>query len=406
MRQTFCRGCYGNRLQPVFSLGSQRLSDFPLAYKEPPSAPLSLVRCDVCTLVQLDYTMTRAELYHDRYGYASGVNQNIRDNLQLNVQTALLYVPQPKSWLDVASNDGTLLSFVPRDAIRVGVDPVSKFAPTARGHANQIIADYYHPRHFANHKFDVITAISVFYDFNDPRWFIETVTPLLSPHGVLVIQQNYLGDMIANTSFDNICHEHLTYFSLHSMQQVLAHAKTDLEIIRVDRDPVNGGCIRTVLAHRGAFEVDPQVLGLWQDEYHSHLNSEIPWAGFADRVLGLVSAVTIFAAEYAPVMIYGASTRGAVIWQAAGLGPGLVSHAVEAQESKVGAYYAALGEIPIISEQEARKLAPKAMLVGPYWHKDLFISRERDYMIKGGRLAFPLPEMDIWDKTRLWNEGR
>lgn len=405
MRLTTCRGCYGSKLSQIFSLGIQHLSDFPSTYKEPPRAPLALVRCGSCSLVQLDYTMTRAELYHDRYGYVSGVNEAIRRNLETNVQAALRYVPHPHAWLDVASNDGTLLSFVPQDTIRVGIDPVAKFAPLARGHANLVIADFYHPKHFVGHKFDVITAVSVFYDLSDPRWFIETAAQMLSPQGVLVIQQNYLGDMLENTSFDNICHEHLTYFSLSSLKALLSTASTDLEIIEVVRDPINGGCIRTVLAHRGQHEHTDSGGDLWTQEIEAGMHTDSVWAEFTQRVLQVTADVRGFAKQNAPIMIYGASTRGAVIWQAAGLDQQLVSHAVEAQAAKVGTFYAALGPVPIISEREARELGPRAMLVGPYWHKSMFINREQDYISSGGQLAFPLPELDVWTAHRLEHES-
>lgn len=400
MNLTHCRGCRQQELEMVLDLGWQYLSDFyQTPDKRPPRASLALMRCGQCALVQLNHTVTREELYHERYGYASGVNPSIRANLAGIVMEMLLLQPQPKTWLDIASNDGTLLSFVPRDTIRVGIDPVKKFAAQARGHANLIIPDYFHPHHFTGQKFDVISSISMFYDLHDPSWFVGGVAKLLETNGVWVIQQNYLGDMLANTSFDNVCHEHLTYFSLKTLEQILQ--RHELRVFHVKRDPINGGCIRTYVCHNysSAWAETPAVEEMRQIEYLTGVNDLVPWPEFTRRVGRITTEVAAIAGSYGqPIMLYGASTRGAVIWQASHLKPEWIAAAVEVQPGKIGSYYSAVGPIPIISAEEARRRKPPAMLVGPYWHRDLFLQQERDYLVGGGRLVFPIPMPVIYDK--------
>lgn len=397
---THCRGCRSVELDLVFDLGAQYLSDFfPNPDKRPIKAPLTLVRCQQCTLVQLDYTVTRSELYHDRYGYVSGVNAGIRRNLHAIVDQTLTFRPAPKTWLDIASNDGTLLSYVPRGVIRVGVDPVTKFAPLARGHANLVIADYFHPRLFTNEKFDVVSSISVFYDMHDPDWFVRSVVGLLAPGGVWVIQQNYLGDMLENTSFDNVCHEHLTYFSLQSLEYLLR--RNGLRVFNVDRDPINGGCIRTHVCavDDPAYPVSPSVPALRDLEVQTKVNTMGPWPWFTRRVGRITTDLAAIAGSFGePIMLYGASTRGAVIWQASHLKPEWIAAAVEIQPDKIGRYYSAVGPVPIISAEEARTRKPPAMLVGPYWHRDLFLKQESQYLRDGGRLVFPIPEPIVYNQ--------
>lgn len=395
-----CRSCKGNALTVVFDLGWQYLSDFyTRADRRPPKASLTLVRCEQCTLVQLTDTVAREMLYHDRYGYASGVNPAIRANLRQVVEETLMLRPHPEAWLDIASNDGTLLSYVPADTLRVGVDPVAKFAPLARQHADTIVADYFHPRHF-DRKFDVISSISVFYDMNDPDWFVRHVARLLETNGVWVIQQNYLGDMLANTSFDNVCHEHLTYFSLQSLETLLA--RHDLRVFHVLQDPINGGCIRTYVCHQysSAWEETGAVQELRRHELVRQTNTNEPWPEFNRQVGRITTDLAAIAGSYGePIMLYGASTRGAVIWQACHFKPEWIAAAVEIQPGKIGSYYSALGPVPIISAEQARAANPPAMLVGPYWHRDLFLQQEQQYLQAGGRLVFPIPEPIIYDRN-------
>ncbi|HWB36851.1 MAG TPA: methyltransferase domain-containing protein, partial [Rugosimonospora sp.] len=279
---TNCRACGSPRLQAGLSLGAQRLSDFRADPSPSPAYPLDLVRCMYCTLVQLGETVPRELLYTGNYGYRSGVNEGIRADLASVVETALAYAPaRARTWLDIASNDGTLLSNVPARFVRVGVDPVAKFADAAREHANRLVVGFFDPAQFGPQSMDVVTSVSMFYDLDDPDEFVAGVAEILSPAGVWVIQQNYLLDMMQQTTFDNVCHEHITYWSLRPLVELLG--RHGLEVVAVTRSPVNGGCIRTVVSRRGIRPVDRSVLGLLREEGAAGLNDGTLFRAFEDR---------------------------------------------------------------------------------------------------------------------------
>jgi NDP-4-keto-2,6-dideoxyhexose 3-C-methyltransferase len=119
----------------VFDLGSQYLSDFRDDDRRPPQWPLVLMLCERCGLAQLRDTTPRELMYHDRYGFRSGVNEAVRADLRDVVAYALAAHPTAARWLDIACNDGTLLSYVPDRIHRVGVDPVTAFEAESRRHA-------------------------------------------------------------------------------------------------------------------------------------------------------------------------------------------------------------------------------------------------------------------------------
>lgn len=390
-----CRGCGSDWLTDVLDLGVQHLSDFRDDRQKPPAHPLILTVCRSCTLAQLRNTAPREQMYTDRYGYYSGVNEAIRQDLASVVATAIQHQPEPSTWLDIASNDGTLLSFVPASVYRVGCDPVDKFRSVAARHANRIIADYFDPAYFAE-QFDVITSVSMFYDLDDPGAFVAGVAKVLAADGVWVIQQNYLIAMLAATSYDNVSHEHLTYFSLTSLEPLLE--RHGLEVVDVTTSPVNGGCFRTVVAHGGSRRPALNVAEMRASERAARLHETAPYELFATSVAESVAELRAYVADAKAdgktVMVYAASTRGAVIWQACGFGPDLIDAAVERNDDKVGLRYSPI-DVPIISEAQARLERPDVMLVGPWWHRDLFVAREAAYLAGGGTLVFPLPAMEI-----------
>lgn len=409
---TSCRACGSSQLAEVVDLGRQYLSDFRDDEQRPPRRPLALRLCQVCQLVQLSDTTPRELMYHDGYGFYSGVNENIRRDLATVVDQGLAWRPHATRWLDIACNDGTLLSFVPERIYRVGVDPVAKFQKLSEQHADEIIVDYFRPLQWTrpraeigaltDTRFDVISSISMFYDLDDPNEFVHSVRACLADHGVWIVQQNYLLAMLEANSIDNVCHEHLTYWSLGALRRLLAEYR--LRVIDVSTSGVNGGSIRTVIAHeRGYYLEQPSVERQLRIEQAARLGKPGTFRAFAARAQGelrkLHRLVADTVAGGGDVHILAASTRGAVIWQAAGLDASLITYAVERNPDKVGKMFSALG-VPIISEQVAREMQPAMMLVGPWWFREQIIERERSYLQRGGRLVFPLPRLEIVSKPK------
>ena len=393
-----CRNCKSNQIEVFLSLGDQYLSDFRIDDSKPEKFPLDLVYCKTCTGVQLSETVPRELLYHDNYGYESGINELIVKNLKGIVSLGYRYVNNPKSWLDIACNDGTLLSMVQSDVKRVGVDPVSKFVSKSNQFADLIINDFF-PTDKLNstEKFDVITSVSMFYDIEYPQAFLDQIKNLLSSDGVWIVQQNYLISMIENNSFDNICHEHIHYHSLSSMEKLLLNH--DLEIVDAFEDDINGGSLVTVIAHKnGNIATKTSVDAVRNKENIFGINNLSNFVEFAVKIQQVINNIKQFVNTQKvmnkSIFIYGASTRSSTIWQACQIDNKLIDFAVERQTGKIGKYYSPIG-LMIISEEEMRKLNPDYLLVGPWFLAESFITREREYISKGGKLIIPLPELRI-----------
>ena len=396
-----CRSCGSEHLTDVIDLGQHRLPDFPAPEDYRPDAetfPLKLRICRDCTLLQLGQTTPRAKLYHDRYGFRSGTNEAIRLDLESIVDYARTVKPGIKRWLDIACNDGTLLSFVPPDIHRTGIDPVTVLATEARrkGYADRVIYNYFGAQYFRPREFDVITSVSMFYDLDDPNQFVHEVERVMAPGAIWVIQQNYAGDMLRKNAIDNVCHEHVTYFALLPLMVLLE--RHGLEINDVTFSSVNGGCIRTLVSRIGDRPVSASVQDVYQQEVVRGLHRPEIWTAWGNAVrdeLALTRGFLERAKEQGQsVYLYGASTRGGTILQMIEAGPELLPYAVERSPAKVGTIMSATG-IPIIGEEAMRHDRPHALLVSPWFFKSVFLGREAEYLRKGGRMVFPLPHFEI-----------
>ena len=164
----------------------------------------------------------------------------------------------PKVWLDIACNDGTLLSYVPEDVFRVGIDPVDDtFKVEAEKHADVIVQDYFSASAFHQNmpngevKFaDVVTCIAMFYDLDDPMPFLHDVRNVMDDDGVFVLQMSYTPLMLKQIAFDNICHEHVHYYTLSTIQLILQ--KAGFQIMDCQLNDVNGGSFRVYAMKLGA----------------------------------------------------------------------------------------------------------------------------------------------------------
>jgi len=410
-----CRSCQSVDVTDLLSLGDQYLSDFREDDQLPPKYPLDLVICQDCMLVQLKETTPSHELYTDNYGYESGINESIKADLNSIVANAIaIYRGKDKDLddkvvVDIGANDGTLLSnyaYFGYHPQKLGIDPVPKFKEKLKRHADYAHTDFF--KHgifesiFPDRKASIITSISMFYDLDDPNTFVSDVKDILADDGIWVVQQNYLGTMLSQTAYCNICHEHVEYYSLYSFEKLLN--KFDLKVFKVGQSNINGGSFRAFICHKDTYVEEDSVQEMRDSEISQGLDRIEVYKEFADRIElranELHDLIEDLVEQGKTVYVYGASTRGNTLLQASRLNNHLLPFAVERNPGKWGKKIASL-QIPIIKEEEAREHQPDYMLVLPWFFFSEFAQREADYLENGGSFILPLPEVRIVTKDSI-----
>ena len=253
---TKCRSCNSEHLTPILSLGNQYVTNFIKSEEEQknvPQVPLDLILCEDCKLLQLKHNAPPESMWSDQYWYKSGISLTIKEDLKDIVEKSqkIKELQENDIVIDIGCNDGTMLEFYEKDKNLklVGFEPSGNVAKEAGEKGLHVINNFFNAENFkkdfGDEKAKLITAISMFYDLEDPNTFLEDIVSCLDTNGLFVIQQNYLVGMLENNAFDNICHEHREYYSLISMKKLLD--KHNLEIFDVDFNLINGGSIRTYI---------------------------------------------------------------------------------------------------------------------------------------------------------------
>ena len=304
--------------------------------------------------------------------------------------------------VDIGCNDGTLLSSYSSPGLRkVGFEPAKNVAAAASEVPElHVINDYFHSKAAMfdelKGKAKAVTSIAMFYDLDDPHAFIEDVDSILAEDGLWVIQIAYLPSMLERNAFDGICHEHLEYYHLSSIEPLLA--RHGFEIFEAELVELNEGSIR-LYVRRAHEEPLPEFVAekkmVRANEAHLNLDTQSPYEAFASRVESIKRKTNTFVREATGsgrlVHAYGASTKGNTLLQYFGLNAGLIQCAWERQQGKWGRQTVGT-RIPIISEEEGRKMKPDYLLMLPWHFATEFTNRESAYLAGGGKFIVPLPE--------------
>lgn len=411
-----CRICGNPDLIPILNLGVQALSGrFPSEDEpDPPKASLELVKCNntkdsnACGLLQLKHSVSPDEMYLHNYGYRSGINQTMRMHLKGIVQRVqeIVDLDAGDVVLDIGSNDATLLTYYKTPGLRrIGIDPTGEQFLEYYTEDIELISDFFNLSNYSSVSPDkqakVITSIAMFYDLEAPMSFVEDIKKILHSDGIWVLEQSYMPRMLEMNSFDTVCHEHLEYYSLKQIDWMLR--KKDLRIFDVEFNEINGGSFRIYACHNNSvFKSNQKKINqVFSNEENLKLDSELPYKEFNERVLrikdDLYNFLTTEKAKGKSIYIYGASTKGNVLLQFCNIDHTLIIAAADRNPEKWGRR-TPITNIPIISEEEARKAKPDYFLVLPWHFREEFIERERDYWTTGGKMVFPLPHVEVFSK--------
>lgn len=402
-----------NPVTPLFSLGALHISDFLKPSEQPRGGKyhLSLSMDIGSSLIQLDGQPPAELMWGETYWYKSGTNQFMLRALEDVVTKTKEFLPKTAAkrvWLDIASNDGSLLSFLDsKEFYRVGIDPSSYLE--AEGRADKIVKDYFSSAVYnekVREKADVVTCCAMFYDLSDPISFVKQVNEVMSDDGVFVLQLSYTPLMVIQGELGNVCHEHIAYYNLKSLDYVLSRAGFKIEDLELNN--VNGGsirvyCTKTTSKRKVKTQADRDVAeirikSLFDYEKAQGFHEPTVYREFYRKMLKEMNSFLEFLrvekANGKTFWGYGASTKGNTILQWYGLGPQDIDKIAERQERKFGLVCSG-SNIPVCSEEEARRERPDYMIVFPWHFISEFVEREEEYLRKGGKFIVLSPKFEI-----------
>ena len=406
-----CRNCKKIKFKRIIKIGSQPISSIYLKKKnfKLKNYPLDLYECQSCNLIQFKKLAPLSNMYGTNYGYRTSLSPLMINHMKKKYDH-IINDPSIKKnkILDIGSNDGTFLNFFAKKSFKkelIGIDPSAEKFKKYYNSKIKVIVDYFSKKrvekffNFEKQKknFDLITSYAMFYDIEDPNSFVKDINKMLNKNGIWISEFSYFPLLLKNLTYDQICHEHVTYYTLKTFKKIVE--KNNFKIIDVNFNEINGGSIEVFCAKKNSNKKvnRKKIEKILLDE--SKIDSKA-YERFNTRVNNVKKVLKNFLTNLKGKKIigYGASTKGNIVLNHCKIDKSLLPFICDANPYKFNRYTPGTN-IKIVSKRKMHSLKPKYLLVLIWSFRTEVIKQEIKFIKKGGKLIFHLPIFHIVDKS-------
>lgn len=408
IRRKSCRLCDSSDLELVIELKpTPPANAFVTKDKinlEQTEFPLDIYFCRCCYHVQLIDVIDPKVLFSD-YVYHSGTSPQFVDHFRGYAADIISqFKPEPSSLvIDIGSNDGTLLSFFKDSGFSVlGVDPATFIAERANQNGIETLNSFFNQTlatEILNKRGNasVITANNVFAHVDDLKDITQGVRSLLAPNGIFVFEVSYLADVIQDTLFDTIYHEHLSYHSLEPLQRFFSF--NGMDMVAAYRVTTHGGSLRGICQLKGGpYVTDESVEKIINQERRIFLNKSETFKKFAQRVevlqYQLSELLNKLKSDGKMIAGYGAPAKATTLMYQFCIDHEVIDFIVDDSPFKQGLYSPGK-HIYIVSPSEIDKQTPDFLLVFAWNFAKAIIDNNQGFKNKGGQFIIPLPKLKV-----------
>ena len=404
-RRSTCRACEGGRLELVLSLGPTALAnaflDSPSEFDSEAVYPLDVYYCESCSLLQLTDVVDSQVLF-DQYIYVSGTSDTVaKHNRALALRTVQSrQLGSADLVVEIASNDGSLLKCFRSHGVQtLGVEPAGNVAALARRDGVDTMTRFFSSelsREIREERgpASVVICNNVLAHVDDVRDFLDGCRTLLSDDGLLIVEVPYVRDLLEGIEYDTIYHEHLCYFSVTTLAQLIS--ASGLSVQRVERIPIHGGSLRVYSRRATSPETrSDEVEAIIDGERRDGLARIDTYEGFAKSVAESREATVELLSELgrlgARVAGYGAPAKGNTLLSYCGITPALLPYTVDKNPWKVGKYTPGT-HIPVLSASVIDERRPDYLFLLAWNFADEIMRQQADFVRRGGKFIVPVPQ--------------
>lgn len=368
--------------------------------------PLKVMVCDHCWLVQTEDFVGADEMFSDDYAYFSSFSASWLKHAQNYVEkmASRFSLNKSSSVVEIAANDGYLLQYVQqRDIPCYGIEPTKSTAAAAREKGISIIEDFFgeaKAKELAaqGRHADLTAANNVLAHVPDINDFVKGISILLKENGVATFEFPHLLNLVIKNQFDTIYHEHYSYLSLITVQQIFK--RNGLTVFDVEKLSTHGGSLR-VYAQRsdtGQHAINSNVDNLIEEEIDNKLNTLTFYNGFQEKAEKVKNDLLLFLKEAKKnkltVAAYGAAAKGNTLLNFAGINSELISYVVDLNPAKQNKYMPG-SRIPIVDEKYLKSNKPDRVIILPWNLKSEIIEQLHYIRDWDGKFVVAIPDLEI-----------
>jgi 2-polyprenyl-3-methyl-5-hydroxy-6-metoxy-1,4-benzoquinol methylase len=368
--------------------------------------PLKVWVCDNCFLVQLDEYKKSDAIFDGNYAYFSSYSTTWLAHAEryTAMATTRFGLSEKTLAVEIASNDGYLLQYFLQKGIPVlGIEPTKNTAEVARTKGVETIVDFFgidlaHKLVEKGIRADLLLGNNVLAHVPDILDFVGGMKILLNPGGVITMEFPHLLRLVESSQFDTIYHEHFSYLSLYSVNEIFANQ--GLSIFDVEEIPTHGGSLRIFAKHKENMGIprSENVQNLLQKEEQKGLTDISYYKNFQKNTLKIKLELLMFLIqakrEGKSVGAYGAAAKGNTLLNYCGIKSDLIDFVVDANPHKQDKFLPG-SHIPVVHERKLKEDKPEYVIIFP-WNIKEEIIKQLEYINEwNGRFVILIPEFKI-----------
>jgi SAM-dependent methyltransferase len=401
-----CRSCGSSKLTSFLDLGTTPLADRLLTEADlgRPElvAPLDVVLCGDCSLVQITETVSPEVLFCQNYPYFSSVSKALMKHFGDSARNILesRKLGAGSLVVEAASNDGYMLKhFVDAGVPVLGIDPADGPATKAQQSGVNTLNTFF-TKELAEKLYDEGTRADVFLGNNvlahvaDLNGFTSGVARLLKDDGVAVIECPYLLNLIDHCEFDTIYHQHLCYFSITALVNLFR--RHGLSLNEVELTAIHGGSLRLFIEKKE--NVGESVTKLLRREKELGVDGLTYYESFAARVeklkTDLISLLDRLKGEGKRIAGYGAAAKGCTLLSYCGVDSKYLDYIVDLNPVKQGRYFTGT-DLKIEPPTKILEDRPEVVMIIAWNFADEIMKQQQAYRDQGGTFVIPVPEVRV-----------